>query len=123
MVVTAVLIWQATIGPGPDLRAELSAPDTDARMVITARSDDPALDVDLASAAPEAGRVYELWLLPEGAAPISLGTFAGDAQLRVDPALSLVAGTQLAVSVEPVGGSPTGAPTGPVIAAGVLIDA
>jgi anti-sigma-K factor RskA len=42
--------------------------------------------------------------------------------MRVEPQLSreLREGATLAVSVEPVGGSPTGLPTGPVIASGKL---
>ena len=59
------------------------------------------------------GRALELWALASGAAaPTSLGLLptGGSAILRV-PAR---AGTQLLVSDEPAGGSPTGQPTGPV---------
>jgi anti-sigma-K factor RskA len=65
---------------------------------------------------------YELWLLPaEGGAPISmavLGTL--DARVALAPAMQsrLRAGAKLAISVEPAGGSPTGAPTGAVILVG-----
>jgi anti-sigma-K factor RskA len=70
------------------------------------------------------GSSYELWLLPaEGGAPISLGVLAAlDARLTV-PAVDsarLRVGAKLAVSVEPRGGSPTGAPTGPVILVGAI---
>jgi anti-sigma-K factor RskA len=69
-----------------------------------------------------AGRTYELWLLPaEGGAPVSLGIVpALDARLTIAAAQAprLRAGAKLAVSVEPAGGSPTGAPTGPVILVG-----
>jgi len=65
-------------------------------------------------------RALELWRVADGAAPQSLGL--------IDPAnplmqLSVAAepGDTLAVSVEPPGGSPTGAPTGPVILSGPLI--
>lgn len=67
---------------------------------------------------------YELWLLPsDGSAPVSvavLGELA--AQLQVPDALRgrLQTGAKLAVSVEPAGGSPTGAPTGPVILVGAI---
>jgi len=67
---------------------------------------------------------YELWLIPaEGGAPVSLAVLGQlDAQLAVPAAQSgrLRAGAKLAVSVEPAGGSPTGAPTGPVILAGEI---
>jgi len=67
-----------------------------------------------------AGRDYELWALPTGARPVSLGVLpaaGGTARHALSAAqLSALAGSmQLAVSVEPVGGSPTGQPTGPVV--------
>lgn len=67
---------------------------------------------------------YELWLIPrEGGAPISLAVLGQlDVELRLPAAQAgrLQAGAKLAVSVEPAGGSPTGAPTGPVILIGEL---
>lgn len=65
---------------------------------------------------------YELWLIPvEGGAPLSLAVL-GDLSARVPVAPAharrLVPGATLAISVEPAGGSPTGAPTGPVVYAG-----
>jgi anti-sigma-K factor RskA len=66
-----------------------------------------------------AGNSYELWMLPNGAAPVSLGLIpgTGTAALPLDAqALVVLAQTAtLAVSLEPAGGSPTGAPTGPII--------
>lgn len=69
---------------------------------------------------------YELWMLPDnGTAPVSLGLIAGTGQTTVQlsaDALAVLAGTStLAVSVEPAGGSPTGAPTGPVIYTAPLV--
>jgi anti-sigma-K factor RskA len=67
---------------------------------------------------------HELWVIPADGTPRSLGTLPGTAkvQLGVEPQLSreLREGATLAVSVEPLGGSPTGAPTGPVVASGKL---
>lgn len=62
---------------------------------------------------------FELWMLPDsGAAPVSLGLLPvnGAKVLHVDAAqLRVLAATsKLAVSIEPAGGSPTGAPTGPI---------
>jgi anti-sigma-K factor RskA len=66
-----------------------------------------------------AGSSYELWMLQEGANPVSLGLIAGagNTLLQLSAAqLAVLAQTStLAVSVEPAGGSPTGLPTGPVI--------
>lgn len=65
-------------------------------------------------------RSYELWVLPKGGGnPVSLGLLprAGRLERALTPAQRalLLAATQVAVSVEPAGGSPTGLPTGPVI--------
>ena len=61
---------------------------------------------------------YELWLLRgEGQAPVSLGVLPeheGE-QRRATAALAIASGSGFAVSLEPRGGSPTGAPTGPVL--------
>ena len=65
-------------------------------------------------------RVLELWALVGPAPPRSLGLISGQGATVVKRA-ALPAGTdQLAVSLEPPGGSPTGAPTGPVLAVGSL---
>jgi anti-sigma-K factor RskA len=65
-------------------------------------------------------RAYELWALPgEGAAPVSLGLMpkSGRGTLELSDAqrVALSRSRQVAVSLEPPGGSPTGAPTGPVL--------
>ena len=66
-----------------------------------------------------ATRSLELWALPPDAAPVSLGLMPaeGSKQLAIDDrqraALGIAA--NVAVSDEPRGGSPTGAPTGPVL--------
>ena len=70
------------------------------------------------------GRAHELWVIPTDGTPRSLGTIASatKTEVQVAPQLSrqLQEGATLAVSVEPPGGSPTGLPTGPVIASGKL---
>ena len=85
-----------------------------ARMVVV-----PATPVAFAQ-----GRAPELWLIPAGGKPISVGMIARDkpTTLALDPALLAQLGptAALAVSVEPVGGSPTGQPTGAVIAKGTI---
>jgi anti-sigma-K factor RskA len=69
----------------------------------------------------------ELWVIPPGGAPRSLGLIAsvdGDLvsgiDVNADTALAIARGATLAISLEPPGGSPTGAPTGPVVAAGAV---
>jgi anti-sigma-K factor RskA len=66
------------------------------------------------------GKSHELWALPEGGgAPVSLGLMprTGDGHRVLDASqrAALAVSKQIAVSLEPEGGSPTGAPTGPVL--------
>ncbi|HEU5136415.1 MAG TPA: anti-sigma factor [Steroidobacteraceae bacterium] len=66
------------------------------------------------------GKAHELWALPEGGgAPVSLGLMphTGDHHrvLSASQRAALAGSKQIAVSLEPEGGSPTGAPTGPVL--------
>ena len=69
-------------------------------------------------------RSMELWLIPEGGKPASLGLISAGqpVQLNLPPELlkHVGSGATLAVSLEPLGGSPTGQPTGEVIAHGSL---
>jgi anti-sigma-K factor RskA len=69
-------------------------------------------------------RAPELWLIPAGAKPLALGMIASDQPVTLmlgSGSLAQIAATaKLAVSVEPVGGSPTGQPTGAVIAIGAI---
>jgi anti-sigma-K factor RskA len=85
-----------------------------ARMVVV-----PAMPVAFAE-----GHAPELWLIPAGGKPISVGMIARDkpVTLTLDPTLLAQLGptAALAVSVEPMGGSPTGQPTGPVIGKGAI---
>ena len=59
------------------------------------------------------GQVHELWIIAPGASPVSLGLLGGSDLVIEYP--KPPSDWILAVSVEPEGGSPTGAPTGPVI--------
>jgi anti-sigma-K factor RskA len=74
------------------------------------------------AAAVPAGKSLELWMLPDGSAPKSLGVIPGSGVGRVLlpalPDIALARVPALAVSLEPAGGSPTGAPTGPVLYTG-----
>jgi anti-sigma-K factor RskA len=72
------------------------------------------------TAAP--GRSPELWLIPAGGKPIPLGLAAFKRSVQLSPKVPLggPSGVVLAMSMEPIGGSPTGQPTGPVVATGQL---
>jgi anti-sigma-K factor RskA len=74
----------------------------------------------------ESNRVLELWAVPPQGAPRSLGLISTNGVTVVgrdklpQHVLDAARTSALAVSVEPPGGSPTGAPTGPVVYAGKL---
>jgi anti-sigma-K factor RskA len=67
-------------------------------------------------------RSLELWMLPEGRPPQSLGLVPAAGvdrlPLRATAGVALQGIPALAVSLEPAGGSATGAPTGPVLFTG-----
>lgn len=83
-----------------------------------------------AVAAPHhAGKSYELWLVHDKLqTPRSLGVIGNQPFTVVHPQIidyspDTIKQATLAVSLEPEGGSPTGAPTGPVLFAGKLVQA
>jgi anti-sigma-K factor RskA len=85
-----------------------------------ARPDGSIAITRLAGATPPAGRDFQLWSLPKGATrPVSLGVLPPGGTL-VRPPERPLADTQLLVSEEPKGGSPTGLPTGSVLYGGAL---
>ena len=82
--------------------------------------DNQELDVQVLATHPlESGKAHELWILPAQGSPVSLGLLpaSGTRHLVLSAAqrAALAGARQLAVSLEPSGGSPTGLPTGPVI--------
>ena len=70
------------------------------------------------------GRVPELWLIPAGEGPRSLGVVATDEARTVGVPVELrramTPGSTLAISLEPEGGSPQPVPTGPIVAKGSI---
>lgn len=88
--------------------------------------DAAAARIAVIGAAPwPADRSAELWVIAPGAPPRALGLLARGQRSAVtvpgDERAAIGAGATLAVSIEPVGGSPTGLPTGPVVASGGLV--
>jgi anti-sigma-K factor RskA len=65
-------------------------------------------------------KALELWAVPAQGAPRSLGLVSAQGATTVLRAALLKETAAFAVSVEPPGGSPTGAPTGPIISVGKL---
>lgn len=80
------------------------------------------LTVTPVATADTASRSLELWLIVGTQAPRSLGVLpqSGEGEIAVPAGLrsAMAAGVTLAVSLEPLGGSPTGQATGPILALG-----
>jgi anti-sigma-K factor RskA len=68
----------------------------------------------------DAGRALELWAVPGTGAPRSLGLVSGERATTVLRTRLLEGTAAFAVSIEPAGGSPTGAPSGPIVSVGKL---
>ena len=66
------------------------------------------------------GRALELWAVPAQGAPRSLGLVQASGATTLVRAQLLRDTAAFAVSIEPAGGSPTGAPTGPIVSVGKL---
>ncbi|HEX9946898.1 MAG TPA: anti-sigma factor [Allosphingosinicella sp.] len=113
--------------PAP-LVATMEAEGSPAKLVATY---DPASGILLVapaagvSAVP--GHAHELWLIPADGKPRPMGLLEPGAPRRmpIPPALlaEMKAQVTLALSVEPAGGSPSGLPTGPIVASGKLVRA
>jgi len=94
--------------------------------LLTFDLDRRQLTVRTVGAERQHGRSYELWLVSDKfPAPRSLGLIGND-EFTVRPQLApydaaTINSATYAVSIEPVGGSPTGLPTGPVVYTGKLI--
>jgi len=109
---------------GPTYVAEIAA--EDASLVVKA-SFDPGtgtLQMTREAGTPLADRSQELWLIAGENAPISLGVWPqgqSEASLEISADLATqFPGGILAISDEPLGGSPTGGPTGAILGAGPL---
>lgn len=126
LAATLAFLWLPDMTPwpdadAPDYRAELS--DQAQVPLITAHLSDRVIEVTRDDATAPQGRDWELWwIAPDGAAPVSLGVVPRDGPMRITlpDGLDPAPGVQLALSEEPQGGSPSGQPTGPVVAAADL---
>jgi anti-sigma-K factor RskA len=108
---------------GPALVAELGAPGSAVGLIAALDPASGAFTITPAAFSPDDGKSLELWLVQGDGVPVSLGLVPGDGgRLVLDQALvqKISDGNLLAVSVEPLGGSPTGVATGPVVLSGSL---
>lgn len=103
------------LGANPDAASGLQP----ARFVASVGADGRSLvlkPIDVPSIT--ATRALELWAVPAQGAPRSLGLVSPERGATVLRAGLLQGTAAFAVSLEPAGGSPTGAPTGPILSVG-----
>jgi len=92
-----------------------------ARFVVSISADGRALVLKpLTDVVLTPMQVLQLWAVPAQGAPRSLGLVQPAGATTLVRAQMLHDTAALAVSVEPPGGSPTGAPTGPIVSVGKL---
>jgi anti-sigma-K factor RskA len=128
LAMAASLLFFATIGffaiRDPQLPAtQIASIQADAQTIywrVELLGDNQELAVHVQNAHElEAGKALELWILPAQGNPVSLGLLptSGEARRPLTAAqrAAMAGAKQLAVSLEPSGGSPTGLPTGPVL--------
>jgi anti-sigma-K factor RskA len=121
-IAMGILLRQLPAPGAPDYVGIVQAKDSQALWVVQADLQRGELRCRSAGGAypVPSGHDLELWLLvKDEAAPISLGVLPQQGEmvmpLKPDLAAKLARAAALAVSLEPAGGSPTGAPTGPVL--------
>jgi anti-sigma-K factor RskA len=123
-VILSIVTLAGPVAPvGERVVVVLAGADARPALIATAARGDPVLTLKaVAPVTPGAGRTFELWALPDGGAPQSLGVIPPGGLVHVPlrgagrELLDRV--PTLAVSLEPGGGSPTGQPTGPVLYTG-----
>ena len=110
--------------PQSRLVASLAADGSDVRYLVVYDSAQGDVGLSHVSGERASGHDFELWMIEGKNPPVSMGVIpvGSAAHIAVNEAAraKLASGAVLAVSLEPTGGSPTGQPTGPVVAAGDL---
>lgn len=114
------------IPPGTILMTHLLPVEGSGLGLAVTREPDGALQVRRVAGGPTPGRAQQVWLVLDQDTPaISLGLLGEDplTTLVPDPEIAarFGAGASVAISDEPEGGSPTGQPTGAILALGTLV--
>lgn len=106
-------------GSGDVIVARLTG-DTDDLRFDVARKGDRVTVTRVSGPAPAETKSHQLWLIAGDNAPVPLGLLDAGSETVSVP--TLAKGMVLAVSLEPRGGSTTGAPTGPVLVSGKVME-
>lgn len=112
--------------PSKNLVAILQKDAASPAFVVSVDVDNRMMTVRPVAAKHEAGKSYELWIIHDSLGkPKSLGTVDDPAPVT-KPTLAgyqpeVIEGSTYAITLEPEGGSPTGAPTGPIVFSGKML--
>ena len=121
-IVPKFLTDPPTVAGLPPIVAPMQSDTGEVRFVALYQPGSDEIRISRVKAEKGTGKDYELWLVDDGAKPVSMGVIPdqGEARLKVKPELAKLidTGDAFAVSVEQTGGSPTGEAQGPVIAVG-----
>lgn len=117
------LLAPRPVAPDPPIVVVLAGPDARPALIATMTRGDRIMTVKVVGGAPvPPDRALELWMLPDGAPPRSLGLLpavgVGRVRLPAPPDVALAGVPALAISLEQAGGSTTGTPQGPVLYTG-----
>jgi anti-sigma-K factor RskA len=109
-----------TPASGPSFVAVLHPPQQDQAGWVATAGRSGLVVRAVSAATPPSDHAFELWAIAPGATrPRSLGVIPPDGELKLFPLPpDLRDGATLAISIEPIGGSPTQQPTGPVVFVG-----
>ncbi len=113
----------AALEQEPMLTAVLAEDNNDARVYIEQPKSNVLMVKMIKPWKLNSGIAHELWVIPKEGAPRSLGVINDASDTKINVAgldAKLANGALLAVSLEPLGGSPSGAPTGKVVCKGSI---
>jgi anti-sigma-K factor RskA len=123
----AVLLLGPPVQPpvsGSELVASLEASDSQTRVTALFDPEAGTVRISPVSVVPTEDRDFELWIIEGEGAPVSLGVVSQVTEHSVAVPENLRSlfheGVTLAITLEPVGGSPTGVATGPLVVAGQI---
>ncbi len=117
----------STAAPHARLVAVLQQEPTSPAFLLTVDPQDRSMTVRRLTASADPGRSYQLWQISNNnPKPMSLGLVGADEfttrPLPQGSNISALSAASYAISLEPAGGSPTGAPTGPVLFTGRMVE-
>lgn len=114
----SALVGQALAAPGAQV-VPLSGPNGEGGGALVLAADRKPLVVsDLLPAPP--GKVWEVWTIPAGGAPVSAGLMHGGSDNVLVVPNPVDKGTTVAITAEPDDGAPHGGPTGSIALSGGL---